>query len=182
MKSPFTVFSVATALLLLVGGLDYITGPELGFFVFYFLPISIPAWYLGGRMAALFSLAAIFVWFVVEGLNGRVYSSELIRYWNGGIRLVAFLIIGFTLSRIKVVLEREKELNEELSRALGEVKRLSGLLPICANCKKIRDDQGYWHQVESYVREHSEAEFSHSICPACLEKLYPQLRGKTRSA
>lgn len=71
--------------------------------------------------------------------------------------------------------EREKaKLVAELTEALAEVKKLSGFLPICASCKKIRDDQGYWRQVEEYIREHSEAEFSHSICPECSKKLYPE--------
>jgi hypothetical protein len=61
----------------------------------------------------------------------------------------------------------------ELRLALEHIKTLRGIVPICANCKKIRDDQGYWKQVEEYVRDHSEAEFSHGICPACMEKLYP---------
>lgn len=68
--------------------------------------------------------------------------------------------------------------NEDLQKALDKVKKLSGLLPICASCKKIRDDNGYWKQIESYIREHSEADFSHSICPECAEKLYPPLRNK----
>lgn len=70
--------------------------------------------------------------------------------------------------------EREK-LIEELQDALAKVKTLSGLLPICVSCKKIRDDKGYWNQIEIYVREHSEAEFSHSTCPECVKKLYPEL-------
>jgi len=57
----------------------------------------------------------------------------------------------------------------------AEVKTLSGLLPICAACKKIRDDQGYWNQIETYVKAHSEADFSHSICPECAKRLYPGL-------
>ena len=65
--------------------------------------------------------------------------------------------------------------NRALEKTLGEMKRLSGLLPMCANCKNIRDDQGYWHQVESYIRDHSEADFTHGLCPACLEKLYPEI-------
>ena len=63
--------------------------------------------------------------------------------------------------------------NKELHRALYEVKQLRGLIPICAECKKIRDDQGYWQQVEVYIRDHSEAEFGHGICPECMKKLYP---------
>jgi PAS domain S-box-containing protein len=66
--------------------------------------------------------------------------------------------------------EREK-LVQELKDALTKVKTLSGLLPICASCKKIRDDQGYWTQLEAYIRDHSEAEFSHSICPECKKKI-----------
>jgi len=70
--------------------------------------------------------------------------------------------------------EERKELITELKEALSKVKTLSGLLPICANCKKIRDDKGYWNQIEVYIRDHSEADFSHSICPECAKKLYPE--------
>ena len=79
------------------------------------------------------------------------------------------------------VAEREKAEQEreqvivKLQQALAQVKRLSGFLPICASCKKIRDDQGYWQQVEAYIRDHSEAEFSHGLCPECARKLYPEL-------
>jgi hypothetical protein len=63
--------------------------------------------------------------------------------------------------------------NKELELALFNVKQLSGMLPICASCKKIRNDKGYWEQIEAYIRDHSEVEFSHGICPDCAEKLYP---------
>ncbi|CAB1064980.1 hypothetical protein D1BOALGB6SA_9777 [Olavius sp. associated proteobacterium Delta 1] len=70
--------------------------------------------------------------------------------------------------------EREK-LITKLHDALDNIKTLKGLLPICANCKNIRDDKGYWNQIETYIRDHSEAKFSHSICPLCAEKLYGHL-------
>lgn len=71
--------------------------------------------------------------------------------------------------------EKEKEaLIVELREALAKVKLLSGFLPICASCKKIRDDKGYWNQIESYIRARSEVEFSHSICPECAKRLYPE--------
>jgi hypothetical protein len=76
--------------------------------------------------------------------------------------------------------EREK-LIQELQDALAKVKTLSGLLPICSSCKKIRDDKGYWNQIEAYIRDHSEANFSHSICPECAKELYPQLYERRRS-
>lgn len=72
--------------------------------------------------------------------------------------------------------EREKEnLIMKLQDALSKVKLLTGLLPICASCKMIRDDKGSWNKIETYIKEHSEAEFTHSICPKCAEKLYPDL-------
>jgi len=70
---------------------------------------------------------------------------------------------------------KNKELIRELQQTLSEVKTLRGCLPICSQCKKIRDDKGYWQQIETYMRDHTEAEFSHSICPDCAKKLYPNL-------
>lgn len=69
--------------------------------------------------------------------------------------------------------------HDELQAALAHVKQLSGLLPICSNCKKIRDDSGYWQDVAVYIRDHSEAEFSHGICPECREHLYPKYTKKS---
>ena len=65
---------------------------------------------------------------------------------------------------------------EERRKAEKEVRKLSGLLPICSSCKKIRDDTGYWNELEDYIQKHSEAEFSHSVCPDCAQKLYPGLK------
>ena len=79
--------------------------------------------------------------------------------------------------RISIEKQRER-LIDELQNALAEVKKLRGFLPICSSCKKIRDDKGYWNQIESYIRDHSEAEFTHSICPECAKKLYPGLSDK----
>ena len=68
--------------------------------------------------------------------------------------------------------------NVELEKAVVEIKTLSGMLPICSACKSVRDDQGYWEQIESYFKQHSELEFSHSLCPDCARKLYPDLQLK----
>jgi len=75
----------------------------------------------------------------------------------------------------KLAEEEREKLIHELREALAQVKTLSGLVPICASCKKIRDDKGYWNKIESYIEKHSTAEFSHGICPECARKLYPQL-------
>jgi two-component system, response regulator PdtaR len=71
--------------------------------------------------------------------------------------------------------ESRRKLALELKEALAKVKMLSGLLPICATCKKIRNDEGYWEQIEVFIRDHSEAEFSHGMCPDCTEALYSSI-------
>ena len=76
-----------------------------------------------------------------------------------------------TKARVDLHIKLHKTM-EDLKEALSQVKKLSGLLPICMYCKKIRDDSGYWNQLEAYIDEHSEAQFSHSICKECAEKLY----------
>ncbi|MBW1782955.1 MAG: hypothetical protein JRL30_19710 [Deltaproteobacteria bacterium] len=72
--------------------------------------------------------------------------------------------------------ETLREERDTLQKALNEIKVLRGILPICASCKKIRDDTGYWNQIESYIRDHSEADFSHGVCPECAKKLYPGVK------
>lgn len=85
------------------------------------------------------------------------------------------------VARVQAVVERARAATErerligQLQEALEKVKQLSGLLPICANCMKIRDDRGYWTRIEAYIRDHSEAEFSHSLCPECARTLYPEI-------
>jgi two-component system, response regulator PdtaR len=76
------------------------------------------------------------------------------------------------LRRLGAELRRQ---NTELQAALERIKTLSGLLPICAGCKRIRDDRGYWQQVECYIQDHSEARFSHGLCPECAVRLYPEV-------
>jgi DNA-binding NtrC family response regulator len=77
--------------------------------------------------------------------------------------------------RLRLEIEERKRAEEELKKALAEIKTLRGIVPICSNCKKIRDDHGFWKQVEVYVEEHTEALFSHGLCAECAKKLYPDL-------
>ena len=79
------------------------------------------------------------------------------------------------IERRKLAEKERDRVIQDLQKALSEVKTLRGFLPICANCKSIRDDKGYWNQIEAYIRERSDAEFSHGICPDCAKKLYPHL-------
>jgi PAS domain S-box-containing protein len=82
--------------------------------------------------------------------------------------------IARDITRRKQAEQEREELLASLQDALAKVKTLSGMLPICASCKKIRNDEGYWERIETYIREHSDATFSHGLCPDCAKKLYPQ--------
>lgn len=86
------------------------------------------------------------------------------------------VLIDLVLKRDKKWEQEHEKLIAELQDAVSKVRTLSGMLPICASCKKIRDDTGYWNQIESYIHKHSDAEFSHGICPECAEKLYPEFK------
>jgi hypothetical protein len=86
-------------------------------------------------------------------------------------------LVILDIIELKKVESAKEKLITELQEALGKVKLLGCFLPICASCKKIRDDQSYWQQIETYIRENSEAEFSHSICPDCAKQLYPEFVG-----
>lgn len=112
----------------------------------------------------------------------EAFSAGAMDYINkpvNGVELLARVSSALTLkNEMDCRKEREAELcrsNEELQRALREVKVLRGLIPICASCKKIRNDGGFWQQLEEYIGEHSEAEFSHGLCQPCLKKLYPSV-------
>ena len=93
--------------------------------------------------------------------------------------IVSLTIVSFTAwlfesLRNKFFIQIQNQKNK-LETALNNIRTLQGMLPICSHCKKIRDDKGYWNQIESYIRDHSEAEFSHSICPECAKRFYPEL-------
>jgi PAS domain S-box-containing protein len=113
--------------------------------------------------------------FVVENKEGKSFVVEVsasnVTSSSGELagRMASFVDIT---KRKEIEADREK-LISKLQDALKKIKTLRGIIPICAACKKIRDDKGYWNQIEIYLREHSEADFSHGICPDCVKKLYP---------
>jgi sigma-B regulation protein RsbU (phosphoserine phosphatase) len=84
-----------------------------------------------------------------------------------------------TIHELKQAKKTKRELISKLRNALSAVNQLSGLLPICSHCKKIRDDKGYWKNLEEYIAHRSGAQFSHSVCPKCMNKYYPEVAEKT---
>lgn len=152
-----------------------------------FYPVRVTAWFafftillcaligggfcfgwLGEGMAPEFFQRSGLHWFLYVGCLGLCLA------------LMSVAVVGYRreIGRLVDQIHRQRDelsqRNGELVQAMEQVRRLSGLLPICSSCKKIRDDQGYWRQIEVYVRDHSEADFTHSICPECTKALYPE--------
>ncbi len=106
------------------------------------------------------------VWFANAG---KVISR------NSSGQVERFVGMSYNIDARKKAENEREEIINRLQSALAEIKTLRGIVPICASCKKIRDDQGFWNQVEAYVAQHTEASFSHSLCPDCFRTLYPEM-------
>ncbi|MDY6862086.1 MAG: PAS domain-containing protein [Thermodesulfobacteriota bacterium] len=114
-------------------------------------------------------------WYYNLGGLNRYIIFDAAPVYNSKGNLVGAVETLQDISERKRIEEKNEKLAKELQETLDKVKLLSGLIPICASCKKIRDDRGYWNQIELYIRDHSEAIFSHGICPDCSKKLYPEI-------
>lgn len=114
--------------------------------------------------------------FAVENKDGGTHIVEVTasNVTSSSGRLVGKMASFIDITRKKEIETERENLIAQLQDALDRIKTLRGIIPICASCKKIRDDQGYWKQIESYIKDHSDADFSHSICPDCAKRLYPE--------
>ena len=138
--------------------------------------ISKPSYLLMSVVVSLFVLEALIMLFLeylhpLSSYQEAFIDSSLLSF----IIFPALYFLVFSPLRIHINLRHLAEADKdaliiELQKTLDEVKTLRGLIPICASCKKIKDDKGYWHQIEVYIRDRSEAEFSHGICPECITK------------
>ncbi|MDA8140487.1 MAG: hypothetical protein M0036_17725, partial [Desulfobacteraceae bacterium] len=121
----------------------------------------------------IFYFAAFNDALVGVGLYPFIYLFE---YAFAGLMIsMAMMLVGDFMDIAEEFEKVNRRLEAAVKERTKEVKALSGLLPICASCKKIRDDKGYWSQIETYLKAHSDATFSHGICPECQDKLYPEL-------
>ena len=169
--NPIAVTIASLLMVSLLGMVDFGLGYEISTSIFYLLPVSIIAWHVGRQAGLAFALLSAGVWLLADAMSGHVFSHALMPWWNALVRLGFFVVVVVMLSRLRRSYHAQQVLIAQLQEALDSVKVLSGLLPMCAWCKNVRDDDGYWLQVENYVTQRTEATFTHSICPACREKL-----------
>ena len=158
---------------LLVAGLgyvDYLTGLEAVVFSFYLLPIRLASVRLGLASGIVISMWATLCWCLSDYYAGQSYSNELIAMWNLMVRLAAFLVVAWLSARNVALFAQERAASAGLQKALSEIKLLEGMLPICAGCKKIRDEKGQWNLLEHYIQQHTAATFTHGMCPDCARQ------------
>lgn len=159
-------FAIVAALSAGVIALDVKTGPYVLFPILFVIPIGLAAWFIGlaAGLGVAVSLVAAKFWVTLT------FEHQFMPPWadtvNTGIRLLVFVGLAYMISRIAA---QKRELEQR-------VEELEGILPICSFCKKIRDEDGRWEQVESYVSHRSAAEFSHSVCTDCEKEHYGEHR------
>lgn len=167
------LIAVTTGVAILVSLYCLFTGRFIVFQNLFYIPIILSCMcYMMKGFAYSVCLAVLYMLLIVS------FTSESSIIEQALARVVLFVaiagVVTFLSTRRKRAEEERAKLVLELQESLEKVRMLSGLLPICAACKKIRNDQGYWEHIETYIRDHSEADFSHDICPECAERLYPE--------
>jgi len=156
--------------------LDVATGDQYEFFAFYFIPVGLVAWHLGMTWGLVFALASTIAWFDSDVIANPLHPI-LLTGWDTLMRMIGYTLLAITTAKIHTVLRKEQQLNDNLAQALSEIKQLQGVLPMCSFCRKIRDDQQEWIPFEKYIKEHSNAEVSHGLCPTCYKKYYGEPDG-----
>lgn len=137
------LIALSIAILLLIGWLDYITGYEFGFFIFYFIPVAISAWFVGKRPGVFIAFASAFCWYLSDKYTHHPYSKTYFIYWEMFMRLISFLTTALTIARIRQMLINEAHLNERLTHALEELGELKRQLPAGMGDKAAKAGKGH---------------------------------------
>ena len=165
-----------------VSYVDYVTGYEFRFFVFYFIPVGACGWYLGRVAALSMALLSGATWFVVDVLSDHHYPHELIRYWNSFIFFLAFAIIGVGLDYLKRSRDEERQERQQLERALAELQEStseirnlqSQLQVVCAWTHRIRLESK-WVTLDEFLTNKLNVKISHGISPEALAEIKREL-------
>lgn len=157
--------------------------PIFSFFLIFSIPALVPITIrfftvgdeIHGAMGTMIALYVVIIFITAKRVNSS--TTELVSLKEKfADRLVERTSeLDYANKQLIQKIEEHKQTESELQKTLKKVRTLTGLLPICSSCKKIRDDKGYWNQLEAYISKHSQAEFTHGLCPECAKKLYPYL-------
>ena len=161
------IFTGCLLLLLLVGWVDYITGYELGFFVFYSVPIGLAAWYLGRWPGIWLALAATIAWWLADALAGAKYSSRFSFWWNSTVHFSAFVINAVTIAKIKLDLRQRDELAVKLEATRQTLRAAAKVLPACPICGKAHPQTGQNGQAELRNLARGNTDLIGALCEEC---------------
>jgi hypothetical protein len=170
------ICAACLAMLGLLGWVDYITGYELGFFVFYSAPVGLAAWYLGRWPGVGMSLAASVAWSLADSYSGAKYSTRFFFYWNNAIHFASFLINAVAIAKIKAELDRRHHLAAELEAARSALRAVAGLLPACPVCGKPHDRAARAGAAEQSQVSQPHAELAAALCEQCRSANSESLR------
>jgi len=161
------IFAGCWLLLGALGCLDYATGYEMSFFVFYSVPVGVAAWWMGRWPAIGLALGATVTWLMADYFSGAKYSAPFFYYWNSTIHFIAFMINAVTIAKIKSDLDHRNVLAAELESIRKALRDVSALLPDCPACGKPRDEAGGNGEAEftALAREHPE--LADVLCADC---------------
>jgi hypothetical protein len=170
--------------LLLVSYADYITGFEVLFFLFYFVPVSLCGWCFGWRSTLAMAVLSGVSWFLVDKLSGHIYPHEGIRYWNGIICFIAFAVVGLIVVRLRWINAEQIRVREQLVRTLEdlnrsteEIRKLQNHLQVvCAWTKRIRINDE-WVDMDKFLADNLQIPISHGISPEALEEFKKSIGG-----
>ena len=159
------IISLACLVLLgVLGWVDYITGYELGFFVFYTVPVGIAAWELGCWPAVGMSLLASFAWELADSYGGEKYATQFALYWNNGIHFASFIINAVAIARVKAELDRRHQLTVELETVRKVLRAVAGQLPACPACGQPHDGRS---PVAGLRVNQPPPELAGALCASC---------------
>jgi hypothetical protein len=167
-KIPLLALSACFVLLGVLGCLDYVTGYEMSFFVFYSVPVGVAAWYVGRWPAIGLALAATVTWLLADYLSGAKYSSPFFYYWNSVIHFAAFIINAVTIAKIKSDLDRRHTLAVELEATRESLRALAAQIPVCPACGKPRNGAGNNVEAEMVTLARKHPELVDLLCAECM--------------
>ena len=163
----FFIFSACLLLLLLEGWLDYITGYELGFFVFYSVPIGLAAWHLGRWSGIGLALMATMAWWLADDLGGAKYSSSFSFWWNSTVHFAAFIINAVTIAQIRLELRQRDALAVKLEATRQILRAAAKALPACPLCGKLHSRTAQSDPTELRELARRDADLSNALCVDC---------------
>jgi hypothetical protein len=161
------VLASCVALLALFGWIDYLTGYEMGFFIFYSLPVGLAAWHLGAGPGIVMAFAAALTWWLADRLAGEKYSSAFLFFWNTAVHFGAFVINAVAIAKIKTSLDQRHRLQDELDQMRTELRRLKSLLPLCPVCRKPHAPEQLRRRAEAYLDGQPDVPGEDARCESC---------------